>query len=145
MNYSIVPEYLNEHKIKFLKLDLIPVNLCEVSNKRYTKPYSSPFLVINLFAKKTTKPVEIVEIGLEELKKFGLAIFSFKVRGRGWLWGQRKKHIIESKSSYPRGSKKLGNIPPNYKIEFDRNNNQIRLKGSNAGMHGFGKWIGVEK
>lgn len=144
MQYSVVPEYLNEHRIKFKKLDLIPVNICDTSNKRYISPFKKPFLIINLFAKKTTKPVEIVEISLEELRNFGFAMFSFKVRGNGWFWGQRKKFIIEKKSSHPIGSRKLGNVPPNHMIELDKNNNLVRLKGANAGVKGFGKWMDVK-
>ncbi len=145
MQYSIVPEYLNEHRIKFKKLDLIPVNICDTSTKRYVNPFSKPFLIINLFAKKTTKPVEIVEIGLDELRKLGFCIFSFKRRGgTGWFWGQRKRFSIELKSSHPIGSKKLNYIPNSHHIEFDKNNNCVRLSGPNTSPKGFTNWKEIE-
>ncbi len=145
MQYTIVPSYLNEHKIEFKKLDLIPVNICDVSNaKRYINPYSPPFLIIDLFAKKTTKPPEIVEISLEELKRFGFSIFSMKPRNP-WFWGQRKKFSIEPKSSRPVGSKKLGNVPPHHHLGYDKNNRCVRLEGPNTSSKGFTKWREIEK
>ena len=147
MQYSIVPAYLNEHRIKFKKLDLIPVNICDTSEaKRYRNPFQNPFLIINLFAKKTTKPVEIVEMTLDELKNLGFAIFSFKRKGgTGWFWGQRKRFSIEIKTSRPIGSRKLNYLPNSHIIEYDKNNHCIRLSGPNTSPKGFTKWIEVKK
>jgi len=145
MPYSIVPAYLNEHRIEFKKLDLIPVNLCDVSNvKRYSNPFQKPFLIIDLFAKKTTKPPEIIEISLEELRQLGFAIFSMKPRNP-WFWGQKKKFAIGQKMSHPIGSKKLSNTPSNHYIEYDKNNRYVRLYGPNTSSKGFTKWMEVEK
>jgi len=147
MQYSIVPNLIATEKIKLLKLDLIPVNLCDISKaKRYSPPFQNPFLIINLFAKKTTKPVEIVEISLDELKQFGFSIFSFKKRGgTGWFWGQKKRFSIELKSSHPIGSKKLNYIPNSHHIEYDKNNRCVRLSGPNTSPHGFTKWGEIQK
>lgn len=139
MRYSIVPEILKSKDIKFYDERDIEIELCEESDCNYITPFEPPFLVINTFAKKTTKPEEIVSMDIDELKTYGYIITSIKT-SKGWWKGQKAIYRIENKSEKIPESKKLEKVPNNHKLQRDIPNKCIRLIGPNAGPNNFGQW-----
>ncbi|CAK0756781.1 hypothetical protein CCP1ISM_60024 [Azospirillaceae bacterium] len=136
MQHSIVPYILSEKKIKFLDERDIPITLCSDSGL-FVPAYDPPYLVIDTFAKKTTKKEEIVSIDLEELNKLDYVI-TVRSTSKGWFRGQKVIYYLEKKSE--RKFKKMSYIPGGHKIQKDIPNKRIRLYGSNAGINNFGPW-----
>ena len=62
MKFSIVPEVINSKKIIFYDEKDIEVTICKDSIFKYISPFQKPFLIIDTFAKKTTRPEEIINV-----------------------------------------------------------------------------------
>lgn len=144
MRYSIVPEILNSKKIEFLDEKDIEVSLCGKSHLKYVSPFTEPFIIVDTFAQKTSKPEELINIDPSELKKLGFVITTIKAGKHRWFSRQIVIYRIEPLSNPSPGSKKNSNIPLYHKIKKDIINNKIRLIGPNAGFPhrgGGGPWI----
>ena len=147
MKYSIVPEIIGSKKIVFFDEKDLKITLCPKSPFRYILPFKEPFITIDTFAKKTSRPEEIVGIEIDELKKLGFVITTVKAGRNKWFSGQRTIYRIESISNISPGSKKLNYIPTNHSIQKDVVNNKIRIIGPNAGYPRRGKggpWISFQ-
>jgi hypothetical protein len=149
MKVSIVPEIIKQNSIKFFDERDVEISLCENSNINYIIPFVQPRLIINTFAKKTTKPSELVFIDIEELKKLGFFITVINT-SHGWYARQKVIYKIESDQHRTPGSKKMTYIPGSHKIQKDISNKRIRLVGANAGYPhytadygGAGPWINL--
>jgi len=142
MRHSIVPDILSERKIKFFDERDIKVTICEESDSNFISPFETPFLIIDTFAKKTTKKEEIVLIDLEELYKLDYIITRRKT-SRGWFKGQKVIYLLEKKLNRLPGSQKMTYIPDHHKIQKDIPNKRIRLVGTNAGPNNYGPWCDI--
>lgn len=142
MNCSIIPEILSSRRIKFFDEREIQIFLCKESDSNYIYPFEVPFLIIDTFAKKTTKPSEIKTIDIEELKKLDYLITAKKTR-KGWFKHQKVIYLLENRFNQLQG-KRIGYCPNDHKIEKDIPNKKIRLVGQNAGPTGFGHWITIQ-
>lgn len=147
MNRSIVPEIIKSKDIKFFDERNVEITLCEKSEINYIPPFSQPYLYVNRFAKKTTKPSEFVFIDLEELKKLGYYLVSTR-EGVKWHNHQNVIYKIDSLDNKTPGARKLTYVPQPQKIQKDIPNKRIRLLGPNAGYPhyqaengGAGPWI----
>lgn len=144
MKYSIIPEIINSKKIRFFDEKNIEVSICKKSPFRYNSPFELPYLIVDTFAKKTSRPEELVNINIDELKKLGFILTSMEAGNKRWFNNQRVIYRIENISNRSPISKKIKEIPPNHKIIKDIANNKIRFRGSNAGFPhrgGGGPWI----
>jgi len=147
MKFSIVPEIINSKKIIFYDEKDIEVTICKDSIFKYIPPFQKPFLIIDTFAKKTTRPEEIINVEIDELKKMGFIITAIKAGRRRWFPKQRVIYRIEPTSNLTPGSKKINYIPTNHSIKKDVVNNKIRIIGPNAGYPRSGNggpWIPFE-
>ena len=148
MKYSIVPEIVNSKKIKLIDKSGVEVPICENSPFKYFSPFNPPFLTVDTFAKKTTQPEDLVNIGIDELRKLGFIITSIKAGRHGWFNRQQVIFRLEDISNPSPKSKRSKTIPVNHKIQRDKANNRIRLIGSNAGYPhrgNGGPWISILK
>lgn len=139
MQVSIIPDIISERKIKFFNETDIPIEICGESFSKYLIPFETPFLIIDTFAKKTTKKEEIVSIDLDELKKLEYVI-TVRRTSRGWFKGQKRIYLIEKKNNILPGSRKVNYIPSNHRLQKDIPNKKIRIVGPNSGVNGFGQW-----
>lgn len=148
MKFSIVPEIIKSREIYFFDERDIEIRLCEES-VNFLSPFKEPYLVIDTFAKKTTKPSEFVFIDLEELKKFGYYLVATR-EGVKWYNNQKVIYKIDSQENRTPGARKLTYLPSQHKIQKDTPNKRIRLLGPNAGYPhyqaengGAGPWISL--
>lgn len=132
MKFSIVPEIISDKKIKFKDSNNTDIVLCRPSLFRYISQYKSPYIIIDTFAKKTTKPSEIVNMEIEDLKNLKYMITSIPARNKKWFSNQKVIYRIEPISNPSPGSKKVLSIPNNHKLIRDMANKKIRLIGPNA-------------
>lgn len=132
MKFSPIPEMISDKKMNFIDEQNVRVSLCSQSKFRYIYPFQKPFIIVDAFAKKTTKAEEIKGIELEELKKMGYVITSIPAGNKKWYTHQRMIYRLESKSNITPGARKLGSTPRDHKILKDVTNNRIRLIGPNA-------------
>ncbi len=139
MIHSIVPDILSEKKIKFLDERDIETKLCEESHSNFIPIFQIPFLIVDTFAKKTTKREDIISIDIEELNKLDYVITARRT-SHGWLKGQKIIYLLEKKSNRIPGGSRKTYIPGGHKIQWDKPNKRIRLYGSNAGPNGYGPW-----
>ncbi len=147
MKHSIVPEIIGSKKIVFFDEKDLKIALCPISPFRYILPFKEPFIIIDTFAKKTSRPEEIVSIDIDELKKLRFIITTIKAGRNKWFSGQRTIYRIESISNLSPGSKKINYIPTNHSIQKDVVNNKIRIIGPNAGYPrrgSGGPWISFQ-
>lgn len=148
VKFSIVPDMLKAKGIRFFdetgidKTDSIckplkgkPINVSSL--------FQPPYLIIDSFRPKTTRPENIKVIdNMSELKKLGFIICSIKSPGL-WFKGQQVTHKLSRIGSPIYGSKILRYIPPYHKCEIDINNKLIRICGKNAGRNGYGGWLNL--
>ena len=141
MRHSIVPDIISEKKIKFLDERDIEITICEKSDLNFISPFEVPFLIIDIFAKKTTKKEEIVSIDLEELNKLDYVLTSRRT-SRGWFRGQKVIYYLEKKSE--KKFRKMTYVPEGHKIQKDIPNKRIRLYGPNSGPNNYGPWMEIK-
>lgn len=148
MTFSIVPELVKSAGMQFFDERDIEIKLCEES-VNFVSPFNEPYLIIDTFAKKTTKPSEFVFIDLEELKKLGYYLVAIR-DGVKWYNNQKVIYKIDSQENKTPGARKLTYVPAPQKIQKDVPNKRIRLLGPNAGYPhyqaengGAGPWINL--
>ena len=140
---SIVPEILDSKKIKFYDENDIEVQIAKPSPSKYFYPFKKPYIIIDKFANKTTRPEDIRNIiEIDELKKMGFCIYSIKV-SRRFRKGQQVAYKLKKINDILYNAKALNHIPTNHKIQEDINNKLIRICGKNAGRNGFGEWLNI--
>lgn len=130
--YSLVPEMMSEKKIKFKDNNNTDVIICRPSPFRYIIPFRTPYINYDSFADKTTKPSEIKNIDLEELKNLKYMVTSIPAGNKRWFSNQKVIYRIELISDPSPGSKKIVSLPSNHKILKDIANKKVRLIGPNA-------------
>ena len=148
MKYSIIPEIINSKKIKFFDEKDVEVLICKLSPFKYISPFKQPYIIVDVFAKKTIRQEELVNIDITELRKLGFIITSIKSGRKGWFNHQKVIYMIENISNRYPNSKKMKEIPSNHKILKDKVNNKIKLIGQNAGYprRGVGgPWVELTK
>jgi len=106
--------------------------------------FEPPFIIIDTYKSKTTKPEEIVNVEIDELKKLGFIICVLKASGQ-FRPGQRVIYRLASVSNPIFNSKIIGYIPKFHTIQKDVNNHKIRLQGRNAGKFGYSKWTNISE
>ncbi len=140
---SIVPEILNSKKIKFYDENDLEVQIAKPASLKYFYPFRKPYIIIDKFANKTTRPEDIKNITeIDELKKLEFCIYSIKVSKR-FRKGQQVTYKLRKRNDPLYNSKILDHIPANHKIQVDMNNKLIRICGKNAGMNGVGRWLNI--
>ncbi len=148
MKTTIVSELLSQNKIKFLDENNLHFRICYPSKFKYVNQFQPPFLIIDTFAKKTTRQKDIVRISLNDLKRKELVLTSVKAtKSTRWISYQKRIYRIEPLFSISPNSKKLLTAPEGHKIEFDRANQAVRLIGKYAGYPhrgNGGNWVPIK-
>lgn len=136
MQFSIIPEMISSKNIRFFDERNMELVLCEKVISNFITPFNQPFLIVDRFAKKTIKKVEIIPIGtVIELKKLGFVISVLEAKSKGIRFkGQKKIYILEKLSERIPGARRLDYIPVNHKLQKDKLNKRVRLVGPNAGF-----------
>lgn len=143
MNYSIVPELINSKKIKFFDERGVHISICEPSFGKFVEEFQEPFILVDIFAKKTTREIELKTISIDELKEKGLIITTSNVtKQTRWAQGQKVMYRIELKNNKSPESKPCKNVPEDHLLKMDINNKKITLVGKNAGYPHFRFMIG---
>ena len=143
--FSIVPDMIKAKGIKFYDEKDLPIFLSEPLEGNSDIPrFQPPFLWIDTFAIKTTRPPNIkVTQDMNELRELGFIICSVRAPGL-WFRGQQVALKLSRKDNPIAGSKILKHIPPYHKCEIDINNKIIRLCGANAGANRYGPWLNLD-
>ena len=133
--------------MKFYDESGVEIKLCNPSKFKFVSPFQKPFLYVDIFPKKVTRPYDLVNISYEELNNLGFSIFSVPAKQRKWFKGQTVIYVIGKKNSTPSFAMKLKNCPSNIYIQKDKGGKRVRLLGLCAGYPhsyeggGAGNWI----
>lgn len=145
--WSIVPDMMKAQGMRFFDEKGVEKtsDICSPIERKPDIPnFQPPFLMIDTFAKQTSKPIKIVLIQtMEELKQLGFIICVLKTPGE-FRSGQKVTYRLTYKDSPIYNSRVLGYVPTDHAIEKDINNNKIRMRGRNAGKFGYCKWIDIK-
>lgn len=130
---SIVPEIINSEGIIILDENRIPVNICKKSKFLFTDKFVWPTIIIDNFERGKYKDIEIRNIELHQLLKYGYRLVAFKAsahtRNRP---RQSKCYTLEHKNNPIPNSEILYRIPKEHFLEMDTVNNRVRIRGKNA-------------
>lgn len=133
--------------MRFFNENNVEVKFCKPTKFKFISPFKKPYLVVDIFPKKVTRPYDLVNIGYDQLLDMGYAIFSIPAKNRKWYKSQSVFYIIAGKNISSPFANKLKNCPPSIFIQKDKGNKRIRLLGLNAGYPhryesgGSGNWI----
>lgn len=143
--FSIVPDMIKAKGMQFFDETGIEKTseICpSLKGKPEIPEFQPPFIIIDTFPKKTTRPIQIVNVEIDELKKLGFIICVLKTVGE-FRSGQKVTYKLAHKSNPIYNSRIIGYIPTNHTVQKDVNNKKIRMQGKNAGRFGFSKWIDI--
>jgi len=100
---------------------------------------AGPILNLNIISPKQGGDPDIVEISYSDLKKMGFALISFKSPYR-LFQHQKVTYKIIRQHLIPQKKLALPALPVGHEIQFDRNNNRVRLTGKNVGRTKESEW-----
>ena len=101
------------------------------------KPY-----IIPKFVEGVPTNIQLIEDYRDLRREFGLIIVSRAVQ-RKWFKNQKVRYILTTKK-LPRGYV-CTSIPRDIKVQYDKNNNRIRLVGRNVSPSYVGPWVYLDE
>jgi hypothetical protein len=130
---SIVGEIINSEGIIFLDENNVPVQICKPSKFLFNEPFIGPTILIDNFERGRFKQIEIKNLDITLLGKYGYRLVSFKAtsetRNRPH---QTKCYTFENINHPIPNSQVLYKTPQDHYLEIDIINNRIRIRGRNS-------------
>lgn len=130
---SIVPELINSQEIEIYDENNIPVTICKKSKFLFSDKFIEPTIIIDNFERGRFKEIEIRNLDIAQLIKYGYRLVSFRAtsetRNRP---KQAKCYMLENINNPIPNSEILYRVPKEHLLEIDTVNNRIRIKGRNS-------------
>ena len=133
---SIVPSILLAKGVKLFDGNSQLIKICEETDTKFNFEYPLPYLIIDSYPKRITKPEELTEMNsVKELERYNLILVRVPVDSHTKSHkSQRTMFIIINKEDLLSYHQIMKIIPRDHHLWFDKANNQVFISGKNAGF-----------